>query len=295
MSLKSMTGFARHKGLNDSASWYWEIKTVNAKGLDIRTRIPSFLEGLEHEVKKMVGQSLTRGSVFVSLSIEMEQMNERLQINEERLSQVIEISKKYSEIEGVSPASLDGLLGLKGVLELKTSERSEEDNKQLLEELKESLSENLVRLNEARLDEGARMQAVLSKQLDEVEHLVKQAVVVSGDRLDAMKHRFQSQLEKVYEGSESLSEERLAQEIATIAVKADIQEEIDRLNSHIEDARILLQEEKAVGRRLDFLTQEFNREANTLCSKSGDTKLTRIGIDLKTVIDQFREQIQNIQ
>lgn len=295
MTLKSMTGFARQEGTYANASWFWELKSVNGKGLDIRARIPSFLSELDIEAKKIIQSKLARGSVFVNLSIEIDQTEEQLNVHEGRLLQLIDLAVKYQDVKGVIPPSLDGLLGLKGVMDIASSEMTEDEKLNLITALKESLKEGLAKLIAAREDEGQRMQRVLMNQLSAIKALVQDAVVASGDRLAAMKTRFRTQVEKLYEGQGELNEDRLAQEIAIIAVKADIQEELDRLHSHIEEGISLLSKDKSVGRRLDFLTQEFNREANTLCSKSSDVALTRIGMDMKTIIDQFREQIQNIE
>ncbi len=295
MPLNSMTGFARGAGAAVGHTWNLEIKSVNNKGLDVRMRFPSFLDGFDLEAKKIVGQHLTRGSVFVSLSVEAEDNDGAFVVNEDRLKTLLSVAGKYANEDGINPASLDGLLAIKGVVDLTSKELSEDDRKVLEKELKASLVETLEELKASRADEGARMAEFLEAQMDEIERLKDNVKAMSGDRVIAMNERFKTQLEKLTGADKPISEERLAQEIAVIAVKADIQEEIDRLESHIDEARTLLKESKPVGRRLDFLCQEFNRETNTLCSKSGDAKLTKVGIDLKTVIDQFREQIQNIE
>lgn len=295
MTLKSMTGFARIEGNFAEYSWYWEIKSVNGKGLDIRTRIPSFLTALEVEARKKVSAALTRGSVYLVLNIDHSGLSEQMVVNEERLKTLLAISDKYKTAPGIRIASLDGLLSVKGVIELASDDMTEETKSSLHAALLDSLSECLTRLDAAKIDEGKRMQSYLMGQLQTIRTLVSEITQLTGDRLEAMKARFQSSVEKVYDGQGAISEDRLVQEIAILAVKADIQEEIDRLLSHMSEAEKLLESDKPVGRRLDFLTQEFNREANTLCAKSGDSQLTRIGIELKTTIDQFREQIQNIE
>ncbi len=295
MPLNSMTGFARGAGAAVGHNWNLEIKSVNNKGLDVRTRFPSFLEGFDLEVKKIVSGKLTRGSVFVSLNIEADENSSGFSVHEERLQALVSVAQRFSGVEGIEPASIDGLMAIKGIVEVSSAELADEDKKTLIVELKTSLLAVVKDLQQTRADEGKRMESFLFGQIDEIERLTQEAKQMSGNRIEAMNARFQMQLEKRTKTDKPVSDERLAQEIAVLAVKSDIQEEIDRLESHIEEARNLLSEKKPVGRRLDFLCQEFNRETNTLCSKSSDTKLTKVGLDLKTTIDQFREQIQNIE
>ena len=295
MTMNSMTGFARGAGAAHGHQWNWEIKSVNNKGLDVRTRLPAFLDGYDLEVKKFVSSALSRGSIFVALNVETEEDEGALVVNERRLDALADIAAKFEGRAGVAPATFDGLLAVKGVLELTTKELSETELKELRDQLNASLKSVIDELKSARADEGARMQSVLTGQLDQIEALAKRARQQAGDRTQAMQDRFRQQLSKLENIEKPVPEERLVQELALLAVKADIQEELDRLDCHVEEARSLLAAKKPVGRRLDFLCQEFNREANTLCSKSGDSKLTKIGLDLKVLIDQFREQVQNIE
>lgn len=295
MTMNSMTGFARGAGATLGHRWNWEIKSVNNKGLDIRARLPSFLDGFDLDVKKLVSKELTRGSVFIALSVEAEDDDGILVVNEDRLQALFEIAEKYQDRAGVSAATLDGLLAVKGIVEVSIKETSESDLKKLRAELTVSLRAVLAELKAARADEGTRMQDVLTGQLDDIERLANDARSQAGDRVKGMQERFRAQLAKLENVEKPVPEERIAQELAILAVKADIQEELDRLDSHVEEARTLLAAGKPVGRRLDFLCQEFNREANTLCSKSGDSDLTKIGLDMKVLIDQFREQVQNIE
>jgi len=295
MTLNSMTGFSRGGGGAVGHSWNWEIKSVNNKGLDIRTKFPSFLDGFDLAIKKAVSTRLTRGSVFVSLSVEADADDSQFIVHEERLKSLLLVAAKYSDAPGIAAASLDGLLAIKGVVDVAAAEMSDGDRSQLEKSLLSDLKSVLKALKVARADEGARMAEVLGTQLADIERLVVAARDISGDRLEAMHERFRQQLQKLEQVTKPVSEDKLAQEIAVLAVKADIQEEMDRLDSHILEAKKLLNDKVPVGRRLDFLCQEFNREANTLCSKSGDSALTKIGLELKAVIDQFREQIQNIE
>lgn len=295
MAINSMTGFARGAGSAHGFTWNWEVKSVNNKGLDVRTRLPSFLDGFDLKIKKTVSAKVARGSVFIALTVESDGDSETLVINEERLKALLEVAGKYTGAEGVVPASLDGLLAVKGVVEVSAREMSDDDRSQLETSLLDSLAVVLKDLTEARGEEGARMQTVLGEQIGEVETLSNKARDHAGDRNQAMFDRYKSQLAKLEGLEKPVADDRIAQELAVLAVKADIQEELDRLDSHVTEAKSLLNQGKPVGRRLDFLCQEFNREANTLCSKSGDSELTKIGLDLKVLIDQFREQVQNIE
>jgi uncharacterized protein (TIGR00255 family) len=291
----SMTGFARGAGAAGGFHWNWEIKSVNNKGLDVRTRLPSFLDGFDLQVKKAVPSVITRGSVFISLTVDSGTDGEALVINEERLQALLELAKRYSETEGVEKPSLDGLLAVKGVVDISVRETTDEERERLESALLASLSEVLKKLAKARAEEGARMFDVLNDQISQVEALAGKARSMAGVRDQAIFDRYKAQLAKLENIDKPVPEERIVQELAVLAVKADIQEELDRLDSHVEEAKALLSKGKPVGRRLDFLCQEFNREANTLCSKSSDSELTKIGLDLKVLIDQFREQIQNIE
>lgn len=295
MTLASMTGFTRRGGDDGPFRWNWEIKSVNNKGLEVRTKIPGFLDGFDIEIKKRVSAGLTRGSVFLNLQVDRSLDSERFVVNEARLTDLIEIAARYSDQPGVTPASIDGLMAVKGVVDLVSEEPAEGELASLKAALLTDLKLLIDDLVAARRDEGRRMEAFLSKQLENMQELLVAAKVAVGDRSAAMNERFTAQLRKLEQSDKPVADERLAQEIAIMAVKADIQEEFDRLESHFGEAASLLAENKPVGRRLDFLCQEFNREANTLCSKSGDTQLTKIGVDLKVLIDQFREQVQNIE
>jgi len=295
MTMNSMTGFARGAGAAFGYRWNWEIKSVNNKGLDIRTRLPSFLDGFDLKIKKLVSSELARGSVFIALTVDADDDEDILVVNEERLNALFAIAEKYQNQPGVKPATLDGLLAVKGVVDVSAKESSEEELTKLQSALTESFKTVLSELRSARADEGTRMHEVLAGQLAKVEQLAKDARHLAGDRVQAMQNRFRAQLTKLENVEKPVPEERIVQELAVLAVKADIQEELDRLDSHVEEAHSLLAAKKPVGRRLDFLCQEFNREANTLCSKSSDNDLTKIGLDLKVLIDQFREQVQNIE
>ncbi len=295
MSLKSMTGFASGGSTFGAYSWTFEVKSVNAKGLDIRSRVPSFFDGLDIEIKKLVSKSLKRGTIFVNLTIERDGADSDFTINTDLLDSLIQTASSYADQQGIAPASIDGLLNIKGVIDFSSKGLDDDVKKQLLEALIKNLQSVLSQLIDARSSEGLRMSDILSSNMDEMLTLVESAEKSAAVRIDAVRERFQSNVERLLQDDSVTSKDRLEQEIAMLAVKADITEEIDRLRSHITEAREILNSDEAVGRRLDFLSQEFNREANTLCSKSNDKDLTRIGLAMKILIDQFREQIQNIE
>lgn len=295
MSLKSMTGFARSSGENGSFSWNFELKSVNNKGLEIRTKMPSFLDGFDIELKKVISSKIGRGSLFLNLSTSKASDDEDFVVNQARLDKLVTLAATLGSVDGLQPARVDGLLSVKGIVDLVADDPSESDLKDLKQALKTDLKQLLEGLISSRSDEGARMKSVLDEQLIQMRGLLDDARTAVGDRDEAMRNRFETQLAKLDKLDKPVPDERIAQEIALMAVKSDIQEEFDRLQSHFDEAEKLLGSDKPVGRRLDFLCQEFNREANTLCSKSSDTTVTRIGVDLKVLIDQFREQIQNIE
>lgn len=295
MPLNSMTGFARGAGADVGFRWNWEVKSVNNKGLEVRAKLPSFLDGFDLAIKKAVSGMLARGSVYISLNVERDGDDASFVVNEERLQALIDVAARFADVSGVKKASIDGLLSIKGVVDLTSRDMTEDERSTLETVLLKDLKAVVADLKAARADEGARMGAILETQLADIARLATEARAVSGDRLEAMHNRFRQQLAKLENVEKPVSEDRIAQELATMAVKADVQEELDRLDSHVVEATALLASDQPVGRKLDFLCQEFNREANTLCSKSSDTALTKIGLELKALIDQFREQIQNIE
>lgn len=304
MPIASMTGFARAEGPDPTrpgTTCTWEVRSVNGKGLETRWRIPPGYDGLEIAVREAVGRRLKRGNVSVTLSVSRVEEQVSYRINEALLDQIMQAARhwqiKTGDIAGVKAPRLDGLLALKGVLEpVGETDDLPEDREARDAALIAILDEGLTALAEARSAEGARMEAILAGHLDTIADLVEQAAGTADLRPEAVKARLKEQVAALLDAQTQISEDRLAQELALLAVKGDVREELDRLRAHIGQARDLLAADKGpVGRRLDFLCQEFNREANTLCSKAQDVALTRIGLDLKAVIDQFREQVQNIE
>ena len=296
MTFASMTGFAESAGSHEGLHWRWEAKSVNSRSLDLRLRTPPGYDGLEAPARRLAGERFQRGAFQVSLAIEPQEGARGLTVDAAALASAVKIAREVAAETGLAPARVDGLLALKGVIVadegsavLDQVARGHRDAAIL-----ESLAMALDKLVRERCGEGAKLAALLSGQIDEIHSLVNEAGRLAGAQPQALRARLESQVKELL-CSVPVSEDRLAQEVALLAVKADVREELDRLAAHVQDARGLVAQGKGVGRKLDFLAQEFNREANTLCSKSADIALTRIGLALKAVIDQFREQAQNVE
>jgi len=293
--LASMTGYAQASGGAHGCSFHIEMKSVNARGLDIRMRLASGLDALEPEVRKRAGDVLTRGSVSISITLQKDGAGSEVVINQQALGAVLDaLDVLAGRIEADRPR-LDGVLALKGVLEVKESPLSTEAEEQLHTEILDALDRCLDDLMVSRRSEGNRLTSVLIGRIEEIEALTEQAEDHPSRSRKAIMERLKQQISDISDASPGLSEERLNQEAMLLATKADIREEIDRLIAHVKSARQLITNGGPVGRKLDFLSQEFNREANTLCSKSNAVDLTSIGLDLKATIDQLREQVQNIE
>ncbi len=296
MSIKSMTGFARAEGAYAGAAWHWEVRSVNGRGLDVRLRLPAGNEQLEPKVREAVAHHLTRGSVTVSLASEGAADGHELRLNERALAQVMQAADRIRDLTNATPPRVDGLIAIKGVLDLVEHREDPEQATARAEAMLKSLDGALVALVAARAAEGARLGSTLRAQLDEIERLVGIVRVSPARTREAIEERLKEQVRRLLEtGNGGLDPARLHQEAVLLATRVDVEEELQRLGSHIGAARELLNDDGAVGRKFDFLTQEFNREANTLCSKSNDVEITRAGLALKTVIDQLREQVQNIE
>jgi len=297
VAISSMTGFARAEGGLDDLTWVWEVRSVNAKGLDLRFRPPQGFEALDPLVRARVNERFKRGSVSVNLSTRRETGGGAYRINDDFLARVIaRLVRLKDEVPDARPPSLDGILGLRGVIEPVDDMMGEDAFEAVAKAMLADLDTALAGLATMRDEEGGRLLTVLLAQIDQVAGLTTRAAAVAGAQPDAIRRRLNEQVQRLIADNPAMPEERLAQEAAILMTKTDIREEIDRLTAHTEATRDLLAKaDGPVGRRLDFLCQEFNREANTLCSKSPDTELTGLGLDLKAVIDQLREQVQNIE
>lgn len=296
MAIASMTGFARGEGEADGCSWTWEVRSVNGRGLEARCRLPTGFEGLEPAIRQRISGRLRRGSVTANLLLTWAGGRQGIRINTEVLDRVMALIPQLRDrLPECDAPRIDGLLALRGVIEQEDVTPTGEVRAALDAALLEGLEHVLDDLLKARRDEGARLEVVLSGHLDRVAALTRQAGELAATQPEAIFQRLKEQVSALVDAVPALSADRLAQEAALLAVKADPREELDRLAAHCDAARQLLLSEAAIGRQLDFLCQEFNREANTLCSKSSDVDLTRLGLELKGTIDQLREQVQNIE
>jgi uncharacterized protein (TIGR00255 family) len=295
MALSSMTGFSRAEGVTGAALWAWEIKSVNSKGLDVKLRLPPSLDAAEPAIRQKVSAAVARGSVFASLAVKRETGAVEVRINEAVLAQVAEAARLIAErIDARAPA-IDGLLAIKGVIDVVEAEESEEEKARLVADVLAGLDTALARLLDMRKSEGAALGAVLTDRLDEIAALKREAEDNPCRRPEAIRAKIADQIAALVEPGRNFDPDRLHQEALMVASKADIREELDRLDAHVAAARKLMREGGAVGRKLDFLAQEFNRETNTLCSKANDVTLTATGLALKAVVEQFREQVQNLE
>jgi uncharacterized protein (TIGR00255 family) len=296
VTVSSMTGFSRAQGRNEFCSWTWEVKSVNGRGLDMRCRLPSGFDHLDQPIRERVNEIFKRGNVSLNLSLQRTAREAGIRINQSALEEVLNLLPELRErIPGAAPPTLDGIFALRGIIESADGELEEEEQVALDRAMMESLVAALVALKESRQAEGARMAAILILHLDEIDSLCEEAEKLTAMHPTAIRERLRKQVTALIDEVPGVPEERLAQEAALLMTKADPREELDRLKAHLEAARGLLVEAEPIGRRLDFLCQEFNREANTLCSKAADVELTRKGLALKAVIDQLREQVQNIE
>lgn len=293
--LKSMTGYARAGGSAVGMSFEIELKSVNGRGLDLRLRLPPGLDGFEPDIRQRLGERLSRGSVSLSASLQRDAGTSEIVINQAALGAVLDaIDALHGRVEADRPR-LDGILALKGVLETRETALSPEAETAFREAFLSALDAAIDGLIRAREEEGRRIADVLGDRLDEIDTLARAAETHPSRSREAILARLSQQIADLTAAGKGLSEERLHQEAMLLATKTDIREELDRLAAHVAAGRQLLAEGGPVGRRLDFLSQEFNREANTLCAKSNAVELTSIGLDLKTTIDQLREQVQNIE
>ncbi|WP_372398985.1 YicC/YloC family endoribonuclease [Azospirillum sp. HJ39] len=288
-----MTGFARVDGHGDGYSWTFEAKSVNGRSFDLRCRLPSGFDSIEAAARADLPKRLARGNVNLTLTVNRAQDVSHLRINRVLLAQVLELAREI-EGAGAAPPRLDSLLAVRGIIE-----PVEEDQTEARERVESALKLDLTKLVDLlvvnRIAEGKRIAEVLDRHLDEIARLVDAAAACASTQPEALREKLRAQVAAILGSFPALPEERLAQEAAILIGKADVREELDRLRAHIQAARDLMAEGGAIGRRFDFLCQEFNREANTLCSKSADVELTRIGLSLKASIEQLREQVQNIE
>ena len=295
--VNSMTGFGTATGLAEGHRWSLEVRSVNGRGLDLRLRVPDSVEGLEKALRDRLSKALKRGSVSVGLRLNRDEGSAAIAVDPARIEAALDLVTAVETAAGhrglgLAPMSAADILSLRGVMD---GTREEATTAPLLAPLLASFDAAMVDFLAMRQSEGAAIDAVLRNQIDEVAVLVEKSVVAAGSRADRVRTALNTALAQIVEAHDKVDPGRVETELALLAVKADITEEIDRLRAHVNAAHDLLDQGGAVGRKLDFLMQEFNREANTLCSKAQSAELTRIGLDLKAVIDQMREQVQNVE
>jgi uncharacterized protein (TIGR00255 family) len=295
MALSSMTGFARSHGTSGPYAFEWELKSVNAKGFDLRMRLPPGWDELEPLTRKRAAEVLSRGTVYANLTVKRANALQTVKVNEDVLASVVKIAGELAgRIDAVAP-SIDGLLAIKGVIEVVEPDSDEAEDKAAKAAAGAAFEQALNNLIEMRKREGVTLGQILSQRMDEIETLMKKAEAAPGRKPEAIKARLAEQIAALLDASDRFDPDRLSQEAVMIAAKADIREELDRIASHISQAREMIGKGGAIGRRLDFLAQEFNREVNTCCSKSNDLELTNTGLAMKNVVEQFREQVQNLE
>ena len=295
MALSSMTGFARGHGVTGTYAWAWEIKSVNAKGLDVRLRLPPGWDAVENPARAQAAEKLARGTVYANLTVDRRGVAPTVKVNEPVLAAVLATLKGLSGKVDAAPPSLDGILALKGVIEVAETDESEAEKSAAESEIVAGFMAALADLVAMRRAEGKTLGALLSARLAELSALADRAEKAPGRKPEAIKARLAEQVATLMNASERFDTDRLYQEAILIAAKADIREELDRLASHVVQAQKLIVDGGAIGRRLDFLAQELNRESNTLTAKANDVELTNIGLELKSVVEQFREQVQNLE
>jgi uncharacterized protein (TIGR00255 family) len=289
--IASMTGFARAAGTTGAVQWAWEVRSVNGRGLDVRIRVPAGYDGLGETARTALQKTLSRGQCQLTLTLTKPEQAARVRINESLLASLAQAVARVPVPEGVAPATMDGLLGVRGVIEVEDEAGAETET--FARDLAEGVVRVVADLVEARRAEGRQLAEVVTAQVDRIAALTQAAEDNPARKPEAVRARLAAAIEAL--GGTNLDPDRLHQEAMLLAGKADVREELDRLHAHVASARELLAAGGAIGRRLDFLAQEFGREANTLCAKANDISLSRIGLDLKAVVEQFREQVQNIE
>jgi uncharacterized protein (TIGR00255 family) len=295
MALSSMTGFARRHGVSGSYAWAWELKSVNGKGLDLRLRMPPGWDAIEAPVRARAAERLGRGSIQAGLTVDRSGVAPMVRINTAVLEAILTTLRQLAPRIEAAPPSLDGLLSLKGVMEVSDLEENEDERRTAEAAAIAGFGEAVVALSEMRRNEGAALSRILKSRLEDIAALAQRADQAPGRRVEAIRARLAEQVATLLAQSDRFDPDRLHQEAILLATKADVREEIDRLAAHTAQARQLIDGGGAVGRRLDFLAQELNREANTMCAKANDVELTNIGLELKAAVEQFREQVQNVE
>ncbi|HTO32559.1 MAG TPA: YicC/YloC family endoribonuclease [Pararhizobium sp.] len=296
MPLQSMTGFSRREGTSGRYRWAWELRSVNGKGLDLRLRLPTGTEHLETDVRRLIAEKFSRGNMQVNLSVSTSEAGVETVVNQGALAAALSLREQLRDVIDPAPLRLDTLLSIRGIVDFREPEEQEGERAARDRDLLSGLHLALADMASMRQTEGEALRRVLLEQIGAIETLTRQIEADPSRSVQSISARLAGQVALVLEGaSSSIDQDRLYSEVALLAAKADIREELDRLRTHVTAARDLLSKGGPVGRKLDFLSQEFNRESNTICSKSNAASVTAAGIELKVVIDQFREQVQNLE
>ncbi|MHB0952351.1 MAG: YicC/YloC family endoribonuclease [Allorhizobium sp.] len=296
MALQSMTGFARSEGTSGRYRWSWELRSVNGKGLDVRLRLPTGMEGFEVDARRLLSDALARGNLQASLSVTISENRVEAVLNQDALAAVLKLRDELgSSVVDPSPMRLDALLAVRGLVEFREAADTGDVIAARDAAILGGLEQAIDALCDMRRSEGEALGRLLSAQVNRIEELALQVEKDPSRTPEEIARKLQSQLATLLDAAPSLDRDRLHAEAVLIATKADLREEIDRLKAHVAAARDLLSKGGPVGRKLDFIAQEFNRESNTICSKSNAVAVTAAGIELKVVIDQFREQVQNLE
>ncbi|WP_157015204.1 YicC/YloC family endoribonuclease [Mesorhizobium xinjiangense] len=295
MAVQSMTGFARAAGEHDGSAFTWELRSVNGRGLEARVRLPQGFERLELAARQAIQKRFSRGNVQANLSHARVGPAGAPVVNEAFLKQVADLARHMQAEYGCAPPSADGLLALKGVLETPNGLEPQDGQGGLDKAVMQALDSALDALETARCSEGTALAKVVLQQVERIEALTQRVEKDPSREPEAIRERLAGQIKLLSDASDQFDEQRLHMEAVLLASKADIREEIDRLKAHVAAARSMLDEGGTIGRRLDFLAQEFGRESNTLCAKSNAASVTAIGLELKVVVDQLREQVQNLE
>ena len=290
-----MTGFARAQGTNGPYAWAWELKSVNAKGLDLRLRLPPGWDAVEAPARMALSKVLARGTVSATLTVDRTSATPAVRVNEEALAALVDTAKKAASRFGVAAPSLDSILGMKGVIEVTDAEENADERQAAERAVVQGFEEALKGLAIMRVREGEALARILSERISEIEKLSAAADANPARKPEAIRAKLSEQVKTLLATGEKFDPDRLHQEAMLLAAKADIREELDRLTTHVAAVRKLLKDGGPVGRKLDFLAQELNRESNTLCAKANDVSLTATGLELKAAVDQFREQVQNLE
>lgn len=294
-SLQSMTGFARSEGTSGRNRFAWELRSVNGKGLDMRLRLPSGLDRLEQDVRKRISERFSRGNLQVALSLSTDDAKVEAVLNRDALAAVMALRAELGDLVDPAPLRLDTLLGIRGLVEIREAEDDEQAVTARDAAILNCLGDALFKLEEMREHEGSALRDILTRHVDRIAELTTLVEKDPSRSLEEIAKKLSTQLATLMAEAPTLDRDRLYGEAALLATRADLREEIDRLKAHVVAARVLLQTGGPAGRRLDFLAQEFNRESNTICSKSNAAAVTAAGLELKVVIDQFREQVQNLE